>query len=177
MLRDVCLIRMEKDDIMEMKTGYAIESISGQTCSGYLEFYIKGTAKEALVQVSEYKTGHIVLSETIHTDTLVRIPFVGLKLWAPEHPRLYVVQVRTKQDMASERIGLRTIEVKGAGVYLNGKRIFMKGCGVDAGFSSDYGMAEPFEHSRKCLSPVKTGWLRIYPFPLAAGQKDPGLVR
>ena len=45
MLRDVCLIRMEKDDIMEMKTGYAIESISGQTCSGYLEFYIKGTAK------------------------------------------------------------------------------------------------------------------------------------
>ena len=33
------------------------------------------------------------------------------------------VQVRTKQDMASERIGLRTIEVKGAGVYLNGKRI------------------------------------------------------
>lgn len=53
LLRDVCLIRMEKDDIMEMKTGYAIESISGQTCSGYLEFYIKGTAKEALVQVSE----------------------------------------------------------------------------------------------------------------------------
>lgn len=87
LLRDVCLIRMEKDDIMEMKTGYAIESISGQTCSGYLEFYIKGTAKEALVQVSEYKTGHIVLSETIHTDTLVRIPFVGLKLWAPEHPQ------------------------------------------------------------------------------------------
>lgn len=155
LLRDVCLIRMEKDDIMEMKTGYAIESISGQTCSGYLEFYIKGTAKEALVQVSEYKTGHIVLSETIHTDTLVRIPFVGLKLWAPEHPRLYVVQVRTKQDMASERIGLRTIEVKGAGVYLNGKRIFMKGCEWMPGSHPDYGMAEPFEHSRKCLSQLK----------------------
>ena len=80
------MIRMEKDDIMEMKTGYAIESISGQTCSGYLEFYIKGTAKEALVQVSEYKTGHIVLSETIHTDTLVRIPFEGLKLWRRSIP-------------------------------------------------------------------------------------------
>ena len=70
-----------------------------------------------------------------------------------EHPRLYVVQVRTKQDMASERIGLRTIEVKGAGVYLNGKRIFMKGCEWMPGSHPDYGMAEPLSTAENaCLS-------------------------
>ena len=53
----------------------------------------------------------------------------------------------------------------------------MKGCEWMPGSHPDYGMAEPFEHSRKCLSQLKQAELRIYPFPLAAGQKDPGLVR
>lgn len=155
LLRDVWLTLTEKDDILQMETGYSIESIREQTCSGCLRLHIKGTPIKAQVQVIEYKTGYTVLSRSIRTGERTEIHFEGFKLWEPEHPNLYVVQVRTGQGEIEERIGFRTIEVKGAGVYLNGKRLFMKGCEWMPGSHPDYGMAEPFEHSVKCLTQLK----------------------
>lgn len=56
------------------------------------------------------------------------------KLWTAETPNLYQVQVQLKQDgkivhETSQRFGFRTFEVRdGDGLYLNGKRIVLKGC-------------------------------------------------
>jgi len=50
-----------------------------------------------------------------------------LELWAPEHPRLYRVQIRAGQDLLEDEVGFRTIEVRGTHILLNGKPIFLRG--------------------------------------------------
>ena len=50
-----------------------------------------------------------------------------LKLWSPEHPQLYAVSISTPTDKVSDKIGFRTIEVRGEDILLNGKPIFLRG--------------------------------------------------
>jgi beta-glucuronidase len=50
-----------------------------------------------------------------------------LKLWSPDHPQLYGVKVSAGDDQVSDRIGFRTIEVRGADILLNGKPVFLRG--------------------------------------------------
>ncbi len=48
--------------------------------------------------------------------------------WSPENPFLYVLNLRSaKMDLAQERFGYRTFLQKGRFLFLNGKRIFLRG--------------------------------------------------
>lgn len=49
------------------------------------------------------------------------------ELWSPEHPRLYDVSLRFGDDRVTDRIGLRTLEVKGERILLNGRDIYLRG--------------------------------------------------
>lgn len=51
----------------------------------------------------------------------------ALRLWSPESPTLYDVAVEAGEDVLSERIGFRTVEVRGEDILLNGKPIFLRG--------------------------------------------------
>jgi len=53
-----------------------------------------------------------------------------LELWSPEHPRLYTVTVSVPTDRISDRIGFRTIEVRGTDILLNGKPVFLRGASL-----------------------------------------------
>jgi beta-glucuronidase len=50
-----------------------------------------------------------------------------LGLWSPEHPRLYTVELAAETDRVSDRIGFRTIEVRGTDILLNGHPVFLRG--------------------------------------------------
>jgi beta-glucuronidase len=50
-----------------------------------------------------------------------------LKRWSPETPTLYDVEVEAGADTFRDRIGFRTIEVRGTDILLNGKPIFLRG--------------------------------------------------
>ena len=50
-----------------------------------------------------------------------------LKLWSPEDPKLYDVLVETDADQVRDRIGFRSIEVRGTEILLNGRPIFLRG--------------------------------------------------
>ena len=55
-------------------------------------------------------------------------------LWAPEHPSLYTVRTdlfvgETQTDSYSLRIGIRTIQISGAQILLNGNPVYLKGFG------------------------------------------------
>ena len=52
------------------------------------------------------------------------------ELWSPENPRLYEVVFSIDGDEFSDRIGFRTIETLGRNVFLNGRRILLKGACV-----------------------------------------------
>ena len=57
-----------------------------------------------------------------------------LVLWSPENPKLYDIKLTlstdTNIDTVQDRVGFRTITVKGQDILLNGKKIFLKGVSV-----------------------------------------------
>ena len=51
----------------------------------------------------------------------------SLKRWSPEAPTLYETRIEAGGDVLMDRIGFRTIEVRGEDLLLNGKPIFLRG--------------------------------------------------
>jgi len=51
----------------------------------------------------------------------------GLARWSPESPTLYDVRFEAGEDVLNDRIGFRTIEVRGLDILLNGRPIFLRG--------------------------------------------------
>ncbi len=51
----------------------------------------------------------------------------ALVRWSPDRPKLYDVAVDAGEDHWKDRIGFRTIEVRGTDILLNGKPIFLRG--------------------------------------------------
>ena len=49
------------------------------------------------------------------------------RLWGPEDPYIYDVNVSFGEDSVSDRVGFREIRVSGRDIMLNGKSIFLKG--------------------------------------------------
>jgi beta-glucuronidase len=51
----------------------------------------------------------------------------GLQRWSPDSPTLYDVQFAANGDVLRDRIGFRTIAVRGSQILLNDKPIFLRG--------------------------------------------------
>jgi beta-glucuronidase len=88
----------------------------------------------------------IRLSDPVDAEASLRIPALGIdalvpvaagiacaqietspRLWSPESPTLYDVEVRVGADLVRERVGFREIAVRGTEILLNGAPIFLKG--------------------------------------------------
>lgn len=70
------------------------------------------------------------LSKTFETDSKGRAEFsfdADLTAWSPENPKLYEVVVASETDALTDRIGFRSIDVRGTNVLLNGKPVFLRG--------------------------------------------------
>lgn len=48
-------------------------------------------------------------------------------LWSTDNPKLYKVMISCEADSISEEVGFRQITAEGKSVYLNGKKIFLRG--------------------------------------------------
>lgn len=66
----------------------------------------------------------------------VRVPVAGdPQLWAPEKPQLYGARVQLRvgsrvSDATSDRLGLRTVRVRDGRLWLNGRRIELRGASI-----------------------------------------------
>ena len=71
------------------------------------------------------------IRQTIRTDASGRgtfsIPVKKLQYWSPEHPQLYAVTFTGAGDEIKDKIGFRTIQVRGKDLLLNGKPVFLRG--------------------------------------------------
>ena len=56
----------------------------------------------------------------------------ALKRWSPDSPTLYDVRFEGGTDSVTDRVGFRTIEVRGHDILLNGKPIFLRGISIHA---------------------------------------------
>jgi beta-glucuronidase len=73
------------------------------------------------------------ITQTFMTNPAGRAEFsfpVELTLWNPENAKLYVVEIASETDQVTDRIGFRSIEVRGTDVLLNGKSIFLRGISI-----------------------------------------------
>ncbi|MBV9884805.1 MAG: beta-glucuronidase, partial [Sphingomonadaceae bacterium] len=73
---------------------------------------------------------HFAMSGVTGADgswTATVAPPRGLRLWSPASPTLYDVRFAAGGDVLRDRIGFRTIEVRGEDILLNGRPIFLRG--------------------------------------------------
>lgn len=127
----------------------------------------KGSLKQVQgwLQLSDKRQEKVVLEipeahvkKTIVTDTSGRaiIDFpVRLKLWSPQQPKLYLVRIETMVDTVEDRIGFRSIEVKGADILLNGRPVFLRGISFHEEIPQRAGRAYSETDSKQLLSWAK----------------------
>ena len=95
---------------------------------------------EAQVQTLDGKNvgqpvaGGIIFAGAGEDSAVFRTQISSPKLWTAETPNLYCVEISLKQNgkvihQITQRFGFRTFEVRdGDGLYLNGRRVILKGC-------------------------------------------------
>jgi beta-glucuronidase len=102
-----------------------LEKGSQRRVSGWVR--LDGTRLRQTVNVS---IAGAKLSRSFTTDDTgyAAIAFdADLSLWSPENPTLYDVALAGETDTVRERIGFRSIEVKGTDILLNGSPVFLRG--------------------------------------------------
>ena len=94
----------------------------------------------------------------------------ALKRWSPDSPTLYDVEIAAGGDVWKDRVGFRTIAVRGHDILLNGKPIFLRGIAVhEEEFGDNPTRAITPEAARALLSEVKDGlhgnYVRLAHYP------------
>lgn len=153
--RDVKLTVFENTDLFGMTVDYTLDTIGKGVCSGQFHIFLDAEPQTVTAEIIDFQTKETVLSVDAFVDGGISVPFENLKLWNTESPNLYSIKICSDNDVIEKRTGLRTVEVKGAKVLLNGEELYLKGCEWMPGAHPDYGMAEPLSHSIKCLSQLK----------------------
>ena len=123
--RDVNLVILPKNFIQNYSIQLAKSSATekDKTVEGWIKFS-NVLNQDAVVEIPElkFKTKLAVTGDSVSFN--FKIP--GLQFWSPETPKLYQVKINSKEDRVEEKIGFRTIEVKGKQVLLNGKALFLR---------------------------------------------------
>lgn len=120
--REMALVRVPQVYIADFSVSLAPASDGGRILAELtLSEAASGTA---VLEIAELGQRHEIAVEqgrgTIEFDA---VP----ELWSPEHPKLYDIALSFAGDKATDRVGFRTIEVKGTSILLNGRSIYLRG--------------------------------------------------
>ncbi len=78
----------------------------------------------------------------VRTVVIENLEFKAPRRWSPDSPTLYTLLVKTSTDDLYDRVGFRTVEVKGREILLNGKKLRLRGVNRHEEHP-DFGMAFP----------------------------------
>ncbi|GAA3949941.1 glycoside hydrolase family 2 protein [Pedobacter ginsengiterrae] len=122
--RDVYLAELPEHFIADYKM--QLEKGSNNSISFSLKLADAFAGQEVSVSIPELN-----LKKDYKTDSEGKISEVfiwnNLSLWSPENPKLYTVNIKSANENIEDKIGFRTIEVKGDSILLNGKSVFFRG--------------------------------------------------
>lgn len=91
-----------------------------------------------------------------------------LDRWAPEHPRRYLVRIRSGEDVYQDSIGFRSIEVRGGNILLNGKSMYLRGISIHEVAPLTGGRVTTLEEDRTLLRWAKElncNYVRLAHYP------------
>lgn len=101
--------------------------------------------------------------------SVVSLPPIRLsnpKLWHFDDPHLYEAKVRLDNGHEySDTFGIRTIETRDNGFYLNGERVRLMGVERMAGSNPEFGMAEPshwIDHDHADMQELNCVYTRVH---------------
>jgi beta-glucuronidase len=96
-----------------------------------IEFSVTLNGSDKANQTIEIKIPEAKVSASIKTNkagvAAGSIKVKKLKYWSPENPKLYEVDVKYNGTSLTDKIGFRTLQVKGADILVNGKSTFLRG--------------------------------------------------
>jgi beta-glucuronidase len=98
------------------------------------------------------------VDKKLQTDSKGRADFsfdADLTLWSPENPKLYTVEISSATDHVTDRIGFRSIEVRGTDILLNGKPVFLRGVDIHEEAPTRPGRSWSDDDARTLLGWVK----------------------
>ena len=149
--RDVLLVDVPQTFIRD----YAVQVVRGdpRRLAGWIA--LDGPRAEQRVVVRLPEAG---ASVEVRTDAAGFARFemtADVKLWSPEHPKLYSVEIAAETDRVDDRIGLRVVEVRNGEILLNGEPVFLRGISIHEQAPMREGRAYSVEDARALL-----GWAR-----------------
>ena len=121
--RPVTLIEVPETFIQD----YSIQLEKGSTrqIKGWLQLDGPQLQQSVTIRIPEAR-----IEKTFQADAKGRAEFsfaADLTLWSPESPKLYSVEISSETDHVTDRIGFRSIAVRGTDILLNGKPVFLRG--------------------------------------------------
>jgi len=173
----VFLERVDVDAVPDIPAGTALVSISvflqnsgSRAWAGSIGFRI--IDEQTGLSVLERKAAdsiHLAPSEK-KSWTLPASTLPDAKLWHFDHPHLYRLRVvLTERDRdfhaLDSTFGVRSIEIKDTGFYLNGMRVWLAGVERMAGSNPEFGMAEPsgwLTHDHDDLKQLNCVFTRVH---------------
>lgn len=84
------------------------------------------------------------------------LPAAAVKRWYPDEPHLYTAAIIADRDTLTTSFGIRTIQVKGTQLLLNGEPIHMGGCNRPLDYPG-YGSLDPDEVLEQDLALIRQG--------------------
>lgn len=150
--RDVLLVETPSTFI----AGFRVQLEPGSTDRIGAQVQLDGPRRQQKIRIAIPDAN---ISAEVQTDAdgvaRFQIPAPNLTLWSPENPRLYDVVVEAETDRTTDRIGFRTVEVRGSDILLNGRPIFLRGVCIHEENPMRGGRAYSAEDARLLLGGAK----------------------
>ena len=116
----------------------------------------KEANREVMLSIPELKINQKFTTDANGSiQTQFSISNSQLKLWSPENPKLYRVNLTLNGETLTDDIGFRTIETRDKEILLNGKPIFLKGISIHEEKPNGGGRANSTEDAHTLLSWAK----------------------
>ena len=98
---------------------------SRNTIAGWIQLTGKDRMQPVTLEIPDLK-----IKNRIRPDSTGKAGFefrVSPRLWTPEDPVRYIVQISVNEDTIRDHIGFRTLAVRDHDILLNGKPVFLRG--------------------------------------------------
>nr|WP_319401379.1 glycoside hydrolase family 2 TIM barrel-domain containing protein [uncultured Carboxylicivirga sp.] len=126
--RDVDLIETQSTYIAD----YSLHLKKGN--AGLIEGYVSLNGDTKANQQLTLSIPELKINQTLTSDDKGWVSFnikaKKINYWSPENPKLYAVKLTYNNQTLDDKIGFRTIEVKGSDILINNKSVFLRGISI-----------------------------------------------
>ena len=123
--------------------------------------------KEVILQIPDLDVRESVkVGESGFATKSIKVK--NLIRWSPENPKLYPVSLTTDDEILRDKIGFRTIEVKGKDILLNDESIFLRGISLHEENPFSGGRSHSEEEAKMMLDWAKElgcNYIRLSHYP------------